>query len=116
MENVVATRPVRAAQPVLPRDVALACATGVGLGGFGLGAAFALHARAEGPTWMAVSLLPLSMLLVGALYLFLVRHRHGRASDWLALGYTAAVVVATLLLTLLEAGRELYAEMNVGVW
>ncbi len=112
----MATRPARAAQPLLPRDVALACATGVGLGGFGLGAAFALHARADGPTWLAVSLLPLSVLLVAGLYFFLARHRHGRASDWLALGYTGAVVVATALLILWEAARSLYAEMNVGVW
>ena len=42
--------------------------------------------------------------------------RRARASDWLALGYTAAVVFATALLTLWEAARQLYAEMNVAVW
>ena len=112
----MATGPhARAILSLPPRDVAIACATGIGLGGLGLGTAFALHARAGGPTWIAVSLLPLSLVTVGVLYLVLARRR-ARASDWLALGYTAAVVLATALLTLWEAGREFYAEMNVGVW
>jgi hypothetical protein len=106
----------RALLPVLPRDVALACATGLGLGAVGLGTAFALHARADGPTWIAVALLPGSMVTVGVLYLVLARLRRARESDWLALGYTAAVVLATALLTIWEAGRELYAEMNIAVW
>src|SRR5207249_81044 len=74
---------------VLPRDVAIACATGIGLGGVGLGTAFALHARADEPTWIVVSLLPLSLVIVGVLYLVLARARRARASDWLALGDTA---------------------------
>ncbi len=100
----------------LPRDVALACATGLALGVVGLGTAFALHARNDGPTWMAVALLPASMVTVGVLYLTLARHRRARESNWLALGYTAAVVLATALLTLWEAARGIYAEMNVAVW
>jgi ABC-type nickel/cobalt efflux system permease component RcnA len=83
---------------VLPRDVAIACATGMGLGGLGLGTALAL------------------LVIVGVLYLVLARARRARASDWLALGYTAAVVLATALLMLWEVARELYAEMNVAVW
>ena len=55
-------------------------------------------------------------MIVGVLYLALARARRARASDWLALGYTAAVVLATALLMLWEAARELYAEMNVAVW
>ena len=101
---------------MLPRDVAIACATGMGLGGLGLGTALALHARADEPTWIVVSLLPLSLVIVGVLYLLLARRHHPRASDWLALGYTAAIVLATAMLTVWEAARELYAEMNVGPW
>jgi len=113
----VATGPsARGVLSVLPRDVAIACATGMGLGGLGLGTALALHARPDEPTWIVVSLLPLSLVIVGVLYLVLARARRARASDWLALGYTAAVVLATALLMLWEAARELYAEMNVAVW
>ena len=113
----MATGPhARAILSLPPRDVAIACATGIGLGGLGLGTAFALHARADEPTWIVVSLLPLSFVIVAVLYLVLARARRVRASDWLALGYTAAVVLATALLMLWEAARELYAEMNVAVW
>ena len=101
---------------MLPRDVALACATGLGLGAVGLGTAFALHARADGPTWIAIALLPASMVIVAGLYLVLVRHRRARESDWLALGYTAAVVLATALFTIWEVAHQFYAEMNVAVW
>ena len=115
--EAVSTGPsARGVLSVLPRDVAIACATGIGLGGVGLGTAFALHARADEPTWIVVSLLALSLVIVGVLYLVLARARRARASDWLALGYTAAVVLATALLMLWEAARELYAEMNVAVW
>ena len=115
--EAVATRPsARGVLSLLPRDVAIACATGIGLGGLGLGTAFALHARAGEPTWIVVGLLPLSLVIVAVLYLVLAYARRARASDWLALGYTAAVVLATALLTLWEAARELYAEMNVAVW
>src|SRR5213593_3667315 len=108
----MATRPsARGLLSVLPRDVAIACATGLGLG-----TAFALHARAGEPTWIVVGLLPLSLVIVAVLYLMLAYARRARASDWLALGYTAAVVLATTLLMLWEAARELYAEMNVAVW
>jgi len=113
----VATGPSsRAVLSLVPRDVAIACATGIGLGGLGLGTAVALHARPEEPTWIVVSLLPLSLVIVGVLYLVLAGARRARASDWLALGYTAAVVLATALLMVWEAARELYAEMNVAVW
>ena len=106
----------RSVLSALPRDVAVACATGIGLGGLGLGTAVALHARPDEPTWIVVSLLPLSLVIFGVLYLVLARLRRARASDWLALGYTAAVVLATALLTLWEAAHELYAEMNLAMW
>ena len=115
-EAVATSPPARGVLFVLPRDVAIACATGMGLGGLGLGTALALHARADEPTWIVVSLLPLSLVIVGVLYLVLARARRARASDWLALGYTVAVVLATALLMLWEVARELYAEMNVAVW
>jgi hypothetical protein len=47
----------------------------------------------------------------------LARRRRVRASDWLALGYTAAIVVAVALLAIDEALRGIFDELNgAAVW
>ena len=81
---------VRPSRPVLPPRLARASATGFGIGALGAGTAFALHTRAQGPTWIAVSLLLASLVTAGALCLVLARRRRARESNWLALGYTLA--------------------------
>jgi hypothetical protein len=102
--------------PRPPRDLALACGTGLGLGGLAAGTAFVSYIRAGGPTWSGVGVIPFSVLLVGVLYLRLLRRRKLRASDWLALGYTASIILATGLLTLWEAFREFYAGIAPTTW
>jgi drug/metabolite transporter (DMT)-like permease len=99
-----------------PRDLKVAGAVGLGVGAFAAGTAYYFYATAGGPTLPGVAVIPLSLLVVAVAYVVLVRRRMPRASDWLALGYTAAVVLASTLLMLWEAARELYAEMNVAVW
>ena len=46
----------------------------------------------------------------------LARRRKERASDWLALGYTAAILLSIVLLTIDEALHEVWAELNLTVW
>ena len=98
---------------LLPRELALAAATGLGVGVFAAGTAYGYYVQNGGPTWMGVGVIPISLLIVAALYVGLARRRKPRASDWLALGYTAAIVLAIGLLTVQEALQELAVELNL---
>jgi len=49
-------------------------------------------------------------------YVLLARRRRARESDWVALGYTVAVVGAVALLALEEALHGIYQELNATVW
>ncbi len=103
-------------RPTVKRDVALACAGGLGVGGLAAVVAYFSWVGANGPTVAGVAVIPLSLIVVGVVRVLLARRRRGRASDWVALGYTAAVVVAVALLALEEALRGLYQELNATVW
>jgi len=102
--------------PRPPRDVALAGALGLGVGGFAAGTAYYFYARAGGPTVPGVAVIPLSLLIVAGAYALLAWRRRARASDWLALGYTAAILLSIVLLTIEEAVHELWAEFSLTGW
>jgi hypothetical protein len=92
----------------VPSDAALACLAGLSVGGVTATEAYLSYARTTGRPWAAVSIIPISVLVVGAGRTLLARWRQRRASDWLALGYAAAAVLATLVLTLEEAARRIF--------
>ena len=102
--------------PRPPRDLALACALGLGVGAFAAGTAYYFYVHAGGPTLPGVAVIPLSLLIVAAAYAILAWRRRARASDWLALGYTAAILLSIVLLTIEEALHELWAEFSLTVW
>ena len=115
----MASRPVMRARMDLggfPRDLKVAGAVGLGVGAFAAGTAYYFYATAGGPTLPGVAVIPLSLLVVAVAYVVLVRRRMPRASDWLALGYTAAILLSIVLLTIDEALREVWAELNLTVW
>jgi hypothetical protein len=68
------------------------------------------YLRAGGPTRLSVAVIPASLLVVAAVYAILARRRR-RASDWLGLGYTAAVVGVTGLLMFWEVVHGFYAQV-----
>jgi hypothetical protein len=100
----------------LPRDLTLAWVSGLGVGILACAAAYAFYGTASGPNVLGASIIPLSAIVVGALYVVLARRRMVRASDWLALGYTAAILLSLVALTVREALHEFYLEMTGPVW
>ncbi len=100
----------------LPRGLALAWSAGLGVGIVTSAVAYAFYASAGGPTVTGVGVIPLSILVVGGLYVALARRRMVRASDWLALGYTAAILLSIAALTVHEALHEFYLELTAPVW
>ena len=105
-------------RPRLPikRDVAVACAAGLGVGAFAAVVAYWSWITAGGPTFVGVAVIPGSLIVVAIVHVLLARRRRARESDWVALGYTAAVVGAVALLALEEALRGIYQELNTTVW
>src|SRR5882724_11474437 len=101
--------------PGLPRDLTVACTVGLGVGAFAAGTAYYFYATTGGPTLPGVAVIPLSLLVVAISYVVLMRHRKERASDWLALGYTAAILLSIALRTIDEALHEVWAEINLTV-
>jgi FtsH-binding integral membrane protein len=99
-----------------PRELALAWGAGLGVGIVTAGTAYAFYAHAGGPTVPGVAVIPFSMAVVAALYVALARRRMVRASDWLALGYTAAILLSLAALTVQQALHEFYLELNATVW
>ena len=95
--------------------MALAGGGGVIVGAGAAITAFWSYLHAGGPTGTGVAVIPASLLLVAVTYAILARRRR-RASDWLGLGYTAAVVLATGLLMLWEVLRGFYAEISFAAW
>ena len=100
----------------VPRDLAAACVAGLGVGAFAAGTAYYFYATAGGPTLPGVAVIPLSLVIVAISYVVLARLRKVRASDWLALGYTAAILLSIALLTIDEALHEVWAAINLTVW
>jgi len=98
------------------RDVAVACAAGLGVGAVAAVFAYWSWVTAGGPTFLGVAVIPGSLAVVAIVHVLLARRRRARESDWVALGYTAAVVGAVALLALEEALRGIYQEMNAAVW
>ena len=99
-----------------PRELTVAGAAGVGVGAVAAGTAYYFYASTGGPTLPGVAVIPLSFLIVVVSYVVLARRRRARASDWLALGYTAAILLSIALLTIDEALHEFWAEINLTVW
>lgn len=99
----------------LPLDVALACGGGVAVGAIAAITAYASYVHAGGPTGAGVGIIPASLLIVAVAYGILARRRR-RASDWLGLGYTVAVVLATALLMVWEVVSGFYAEISFAAW
>jgi|SRR5581483_8911628 len=97
-------------------DARLACTMGIVLGGLAFGTAFSSYLVGGGPSWTAVAVLPGSVLILAALYVAFARASRLRASDWLALGYTAAVVSGAAFVMLWETARTFHAELTVGSW
>jgi hypothetical protein len=98
------------------RDVALASAAGLGVGTVAAVVAYFSWMEAGGPTLLGVAVIPLSLIVVAVTHVLLARRRRARESDWVALGYTAAIVVAVALLAVEQALRGIYQELNVAVW
>ena len=106
-------------QPALlraPRELTIAAAVGLGVGAFATAVAYGLYQRAHGPTWAGVAIIPLSVLVMVALHVGLTRRRHARASDWLVLGYTAAMILSTVLFTVQQALHDFYTEFTGAAW
>ena len=99
----------------LPRDVWLAGCGGVLLGSVAAATAYWMYLHVGGPTGAGIAVIPVSLVVVAVAYGLLAR-RHRRASDWLGLGYTAAVVVVTGMLMLWEVLRGFYAELSFAAW
>jgi hypothetical protein len=104
-----------ARRAALPRELRLACLGGVLLGTAAAVTAFWSYLSAGGPTVAGVAVIPGSLLVVAVAYAVLAR-RGRRTSDWLGLGYTAAVVVVTALLMVWEVLRGFYAELSFAAW
>jgi len=100
----------------IKRDVAVACAAGLGVGAFAAVVAYWSWITAGGPTFIGVAVIPGSLIVVAVVHVLLARRRRARESDWVALGYTAAVVGAVALLALEEALHGIYQELNATVW
>jgi hypothetical protein len=98
------------------REVQLACAAGLGVGAVAAGVAYACWLEARGPTMAGVTAILVSIAVVVGARFTLARRRRVRASDWLALGYTAAIVAAVALLAIDEALRGIFDELNATVW
>lgn len=98
------------------RDVAVACAAGLGVGAFAAVVAYWSWITAGGPTFVGVAVIPGSLIVIAVVHVLLARRRRARQSDWVALGYTAAVVGAVALLALEEALHGIYQELNATVW
>ena len=99
-----------------PPELTVAGTVGLGVGAFAAGTAYYFYASTGGPTLFGVAVIPLSFLIVAISYVVLARRRKERASDWLALGYTAAILLSIVLLTIDEALREVWAQLNQTVW
>jgi hypothetical protein len=69
-----------------------------------------------GPTLPGVAVLPISMLVVAALHVLLARRRLAAAGDWVALGYTAGIVVSVAVLAVHEALHGIYQELTPTGW
>jgi hypothetical protein len=102
--------------PRPPRELTVAAGVGLGVGVFAAGTAYYFYASTGGPTLPGVAVIPLSFLIVAIGHVVLTRRRKARASDWLALGYTAAILLSIVLLTIGEALSEFWAELNQTVW
>jgi len=100
----------------IKRDVAVACAAGLGVGAFAAVVAYWSWITAGGPTFIGVAVIPGSLIVVAVVHVLLARRRRARESDWVALGYTAAVVGAVAVLAVEEALRGIYQELNTTVW
>jgi hypothetical protein len=100
----------------IKRDVAVACAAGLGVGAFAAVVAYWSWITAGGPTFVGVAVIPGSLIVVAVVHVLLARRRRARESDWVALGYTAAVVGAVALLALEEALHGIYQELHATVW
>jgi hypothetical protein len=98
------------------RDVMLASATGLGVGALAAVVAYLSWIDAGGPTLLGVAVIPISLIVVAVVHVLLARRRRARESDWVALGYTAAIVVAVALLAVEQALRGIYEELNAAVW
>ena len=98
------------------REVAVACAVGLGVGGFAAVVAYWSWVTAGGPTFLGVAVIPGSLVVVAVAHVLLARRRRARESDWVALGYTAAVVGAVALLAVEEALRGIYQGLQTTVW
>jgi Zn-dependent protease with chaperone function len=103
-------------RPTIKRDVAVACAGGLGVGAVAAVVAYWSWVTAGGPTFVGVAVIPGSLIIVAVVHVLLARRRRARESDWVALGYTAAVVGAVALLALEKALRGIYQELNTTVW
>ena len=98
-------------------EVELAGAAGLGVGAVAAGVVYACWLHARGPTLAGVAAILVSVAVVAGARFSLARRRRVRASDWLALGYTAAIVVAVALLAIDEALRGIFDELNgAAVW
>ena len=95
--------------------MALACGGGVAVGAIAAVTAYVSYVHAGGPTAAGVGIIPASLAIVAVAYAILARRRR-RASDWLGLGYTVAVVLATGLLMLWEVLSGFYAELSFAAW
>jgi hypothetical protein len=114
---VASSLPARvAALSATSRHAVLAGGIGGGLGTFAAGVAYAAYVRAGGPTLAGAVVIPLSVVIVAAVRLGLARRQQRRASDWVVLGYTGGIVLATVLLTVEEALFGLYAELDRTGW
>ncbi|HJQ82968.1 MAG TPA: hypothetical protein VKA21_02755 [Candidatus Binatia bacterium] len=112
-------RPARSLPALLawvPRELAVAAAVGLGVGTFAVVTAYALYVRAAGPTVPGVTVILLSAVVLGVFYVALGRRKKSRASDWLALGYTAAILIALAVFTVHQALAGVYRALNVTVW
>jgi len=98
------------------RDVLLASVTGLGVGTLAAVVAYLSWIDAGGPTLLGVAVIPISLIVVAVVHVLLARRRRARESDWVALGYTAAIVVAVALLAVEQALRGIYEELNAAVW
>jgi len=117
--HAVAAHPHASLPPALrrlPRDLSLACAAGIGVGISAAAIAYAFYVHARGPTWTGVAIIPISVLIVAALYVGLGRRRLPRASDWVVLGYTAAMILSTVLLTVQQMVSQFFANFDSVVW
>jgi hypothetical protein len=100
----------------LPRELARACGAGLALGVLAAGTAYGSYVQAGGPTWTGAGAIPISLLIVAVLHVVLARRHRPRESDWVVLGYAAAIILAMALLTVQEGLHEFYAELDRAGW